>query len=211
MVSMRDMTGRPLRRGALATLLVAALLVPATGHAQGQRPSGDSQPNALQGFAANRNVPVQIEADQLELRDKDKTATFTGNVQVVQGDTQMRARQLVVHYEEQQGNAGAAQQASVVPGGQGQIRRLEARGDVAVRQKDQVATGDAATFDMHTNTVVLTGNVTLAQGRNVLKGERVVVDLKSGVSRVEAGNRGSGRVQGLFTPSEAPRPPAPRP
>ena len=38
-------------------------------------------PNALQGFSQNRDQPVKIEAASLEVRDKDKVATFSGNVQ----------------------------------------------------------------------------------------------------------------------------------
>ena len=61
--------------------------------------SGTSVPNALQGFQQNRNQPVKIEAARLEVRDKDKVATFTGNVKVVQGDTTMHCKVLVVFYE----------------------------------------------------------------------------------------------------------------
>ena len=53
---------------------------------------------------------------------------------------------------------------------------------------------------MKTNTVTLTGNVVMTQGQNVLRGERLMVDLTSGVSRVESGKNGQGRVQGLFLP-----------
>ena len=53
---------------------------------------------------------------------------------------------------------------------------------------------------MQTNTVTLTGNVVMTQGQNVLRGDRLVVDLTSGVSRVESGKNGQGRVQGLFLP-----------
>ena len=92
------------------------------------------------------------------------------------------------------------QAATPGPGGQQQIRRLEARGGVVVTQKDQTATGEAGIFDMKTNTVTLTGNVVMTQGQNVLRGERLVVDLTTGVSRVESGKGGQGRVQGLFLP-----------
>jgi LptA/(LptD N-terminal domain) LPS transport protein len=37
------------------------------------------------GFSQNRDQPVHIEAATLEVRDKDKTATFSGNVRVTQG------------------------------------------------------------------------------------------------------------------------------
>ena len=46
-------------------------------------------PNAMQGFSQNRDQPIQIEAATLEMRDKKKEATFSGNVKVVQGDTTM--------------------------------------------------------------------------------------------------------------------------
>ena len=56
-------------------------------------------PNAMQGFSQNRDQPIQIEAASLEMRDKKKEATFAGNVKVVQGDTTMTSKTLVVFYE----------------------------------------------------------------------------------------------------------------
>ncbi len=53
---------------------------------------GSTMPNALQGFARNRNEPVKIDANRLEVHDKDKLAIFSGNVYVQQGDTNMRCR-----------------------------------------------------------------------------------------------------------------------
>jgi lipopolysaccharide export system protein LptA len=42
------------------------------------------------------------------------------------------------------------------------------------------------------------GGVVLTQGQNILRGDRLVVDMTTGVSRVESD---SGRVQGLFQSS----------
>src|ERR1700723_2591434 len=63
-------------------------------------------PNAMQGFSQNRDQPIQIEAATLEMRDKKKEETFSGNVKVVQGDTTMTSKTLVVFYESSQA-AGA--------------------------------------------------------------------------------------------------------
>ena len=158
--------------------------------------SGTSGPNALQGFQQNRGQPVKIEAARLEVRDKDKVATFSGNVKVVQGDTTMHCKVLVVFYEkkdEAQGAPAGAQPGAPMPAaapgpaGSSQISRLEAKGNVVVTQKDQTATGDTGLFDMKSNTVTMTGNVLVSQGQNVLRGEKLVVDLTTGVSRVDAG------------------------
>jgi lipopolysaccharide export system protein LptA len=180
----------PAIKAAFAAFLVAflAAIVPCA-----MAQPGTNAPNALQGFQQNRGQPVQIEASRLEVRDKDKMATFTGNVKVVQGDTTLRCKTLVVFYE--QGKDGQQAQASTQtmkaatpgPGGSSQISKLEASGGVTVNQKDQTATGERALFDMKANTVTLLGNVLVSQGPNVMRGERLVVDLTTGVSRVEAG------------------------
>ena len=168
-------------------------------------------PNAMQGFSQNRDQPIQIEAASLEMRDKKKEATFTGNVKVIQGDTTMTSKTLVVFYESNSAsappppaNSKAAAKAAPIqsatpgPGGASSIKRLEARGNVVVTQKDQVVTGETAVFDTKTNLVTMLGGVVLTQGKNVLRGDRLLVDMTTGVSRVESD---SGRVQGLFQSS----------
>jgi lipopolysaccharide export system protein LptA len=167
-------------------------------------------PNAMQGFSQNRDQPIQIEAATLEMRDKKKEATFSGNVKVVQGDTTMTSKKLVVFYDTASppaasgANTKAAAKSAPIPsatpgpGGSSSIRRLEAQGNVVVTQKDQIVTGETAVFDTKTNLVTMLGGVVLTQGKNVLRGDRLMVDMTTGVSRVESD---SGRVQGLFQSS----------
>ena len=169
----------------------------------------------MQGFSQNRDQPIQIEAASLEMRDKKKEATFAGNVKVIQGDTTMTSKSLVVFYDSNStpapapaanakgANAKAAksapmQAASPGPGGSSSIRRLEAKGNVVVTQKDQVVTGETAVFDTKANMITMLGGIVLTQGKNVLRGDRLMVDMATGVSRVESD---SGRVQGLFISS----------
>src|SRR6478736_9254086 len=184
--------------GAMAVALTASMTDVGAQKSQGP-------PNALQGFSQNRDEPVKIRAAALELREKDKMATFTGDVYVLQGDTEMRCKQLVVFYEEETGTSPRpVKAADPGPGGDRQIRRIEAKGNVVVVQKDQNATGDAATFNMRENTVTLVGNVVVTRGTDVLRGQRLVVDLTSGVSKMD-----QGRVEGLFK-SGSQSPPDPR-
>ncbi|WP_456841672.1 LptA/OstA family protein [Bradyrhizobium sp. USDA 4486] len=160
-------------------------------------------PNALQGFSQNRDQPIQIEAASLEMRDKKKEATFSGNVKVIQGDTTMTSKTLVVFYESGGGDKPAApqpaakgakgapmQSATPGPGGSSSIKRLEARGNVVVTQKDQVVTGETAVFDTKTNLITMfgggAGQVVMTQCKNVMRGDRLTVDMTTGVSRVES-------------------------
>jgi lipopolysaccharide export system protein LptA len=87
------------------------------------------------------------------------------------------------------------QSATPGPGGSSSIKRLEARGSVVVKQKDQVVTGDKAVFDTKANLITMSGGVVLTQCKNVLRGDRLMVDMTTGVSRVESD---SGRVQAMF-------------
>lgn len=187
--------------GFIIALAIGLLSSGLIAHAQ---TTSQGPPNALQGFSQNRDQPVHIEAATLEVRDKQKQATFSGDVRVKQGDTGLRCKSLVVFYEQSGAPTDASktlQAASPGPSGEQRIKRLEARGGVIVTQKDQTATGELGIFDMKSNTVTLTGNpVIMTQGQNVLRGGKLVVDLTSGVSRIEAGKSGQG-VQMLVQPS----------
>jgi len=178
---------------ALAKVLLLALALCAAPAAAEQKSQGP--PNALQGFSQNRDQPVKIQAASLEVRDKDKIATFSGDVQVFQGDTELRCKLLNVFYDDEAAPKGA-KTADAGPADQRQIRRIEAKGGVIVNQKDQTANGDAATFNMRENTVTLVGNVVVTRGQDVLRGHRLVVDLTTGITKMD-----QGRVEGLFQSS----------
>ena len=203
----------PLALAGLAFALAAAMAA-AAQPAQKDQPSG-----AMQGFQVNRDQPVKIESDALEVRDKTHQATFIGKVKLVQGETTIQCKMLVIFYEDSSApapkkGAQTAQKGGAVGGGQ-QIKRAEAKGDVLVTQKDQTAKGDNGVFDVKSNTITLTGSVVVTQGTNVLRGERMLVNLTTGVSTVESGQSKTGerqRVEGLFNPSSAPQSaPAPQP
>jgi lipopolysaccharide export system protein LptA len=197
------------RRIAHAAAMIFALTIGAAYEAPAQS-SVQGVPNAMQGFSQNRDAPIQIEAASLEMRDKKKEATFSGNVKVVQGDTTMTSEKLVVFYESSSvpgaphtntnGVAKTAplQSATPGPGGSSSIKRLEARGNVRVTQKDQVVTGETAVFNAQTNLITMLGGVLLTQCKSVLRGDRLLVDMTTGVSRVESD---SGKVRGLFDQS----------
>src|SRR5262245_7282254 len=173
---------------------LAALIAGATLAAAASAQPVSAPPNALQGFSVNRDKPVQITSKTLEVRDKEKRATFIGDVIVVQGDTTMKSKTLDVYYDQDADAAGSKTQAAADPAQQ-QIRRLEAKGGVVVTKNEETATGDIGIFDTPANTVTLIGNVVITKGPQVIRGERLTVNLTTSESLVE------GRVQALFLPN----------
>jgi lipopolysaccharide export system protein LptA len=233
-------------RGAFAALAVAAAVDIAAVYAQQPNGPSNAPPNALQGFSQNRDKPIKITSATLEVRDKDKMATFAGDVHLVQGDTTMRSKTLVVFYEDDNSSKPATPSVSATSSKSAtpsagttqagsaqnqQIKRVEAKGNVIVVQKDQTATGETGVFDMRANTVTMVGNVVISQGQNVVRGDTLTVDMTTGVSRISCGKAPEKcqRVQGLFLPGsmkqegrgqeaapapptrEAPRPRSPQP
>jgi lipopolysaccharide export system protein LptA len=182
---------------ALAALAMATTVGIAALHAQ----QSNAPPNALQGFSQNRDKPIKITSATLEVRDKDKMATFSGDVHLVQGDTTMRSQTLVVFYEDDASATPATASSQASARQNQEIKRVEAKGKVIVVQKDQTATGESGIFDMKSNTVTLVGNVVISQGPNVVKGDTLTVDMTTGVSRIACGKgQEKCRVQGLFQP-----------
>jgi lipopolysaccharide export system protein LptA len=205
---------------ALAAAGSAAAQNPRTGTAAPTPPAA-SPPSILQN--ENQDQPIQIDADTLEVHDKQKTATFSGEVTVVQGDTTIKCPKLVVFYGPEPGSqpANAAkrqqqqqqpQQPGTMPTRTQDIRKIEARDGVTVTSKDQNASGDLGVYDPKKKIITLTGNVTVSQGKNVLHGDRVVVDTTTGNAHFDSAgpatpNRdaapaGRGRVRALILPSK---------
>jgi lipopolysaccharide export system protein LptA len=188
------MTGRALAGLVALSLATGAWSVP--GSAQGIGSSFET-------YQANTDAPIDIEADVLEVDDKQKQAVFKGNVVARQAGFSLKAKELAVYYAGQPSGDIASANADA-GGANGRIRRIEAKGKVLVTTNDdQSATSEWANFDVEQQIVTIGGNVVLSQGENVLRGDRLVIDLQSGKSRFEvAGESGKQRIRGLFQPNQ---------
>ena len=207
------MSRNKMRRHGLMAVVGLLALSPLAVQGQSQpTPAGKGVPNAVQGFSQNQGKPIKIEAATLEVHDKEKQkfATFEGDVHVIQGDTDMRCKTLVVYYDD---DATPARKAAVRPAQQSQsgappqqqqqqIKRLDAKGGVIITQKDQIATGESGVYELRTSLMTLVGNVVLTKGGDVIRGDRLWVNMNTGVSRVESANTGQG-VRAVFNPSAA--------
>jgi lipopolysaccharide export system protein LptA len=191
-------------RARLAAALAVALVAASAAAAKPDAPAP-----LLPG--ANSRQPVSIEADKLVYFDKEQKATYSGNVVVIQGDTKMTCSAMTIFMEKGPGPgrpepakaddpATADAATGPAPGaGTSHVKHLDAVGPVTVVSKTQVATGDSGSYDKAQNKVWLTGNVTLSDGGNVTKGDKLTYDLTTGQATVDTGPAVK-RVRGLFIP-----------
>ena len=138
----------------------------------------------------NSKDPVNIDAAKLDYFDKEQKLVYTGNVIATQGESKLQARTLVIFLTPKDPGAAAG-----APSSSSQVQRMEAAGPVTIVSKDQIGTGDSGIYVKSENKVYLIGHVTLTQGPNVTKGDKLVYDLTTKQAAV------TGRVRSMFLPS----------
>ncbi len=136
----------------------------------------------------DNNAPINISSDNFQADLNAKSGLYTGNVVVVQGDTKLRANQVRVLTVN------------------GKADKITAGGNVVVDSPQSgTATGDNGVYSVGPRVVVMTGNVVLKKGKDVMRGEKLTVNLVTGQatlgSGVKATGNPGGRVQGVFTPN----------
>jgi len=194
---------KSLRFLALAgAVLLPALTEAAFPQAAQAQVGGKERAVGFGNFGSSKE-PIKIDADKLDVFDKEGRAVFSGNVVAVQGDSTMNCTTMTVFYEQRNQNGGAQPAAATAGADDSAIKKIDCKGPVTIVSKTQVATGDNASFDRIANKIYLTGNAALSDGPNVTRGERVVYDINSGVANIET--KPGGRVKALFVPGSGPQ------
>src|SRR5271156_3852783 len=188
--------------------IVAPLLCSSGARAAAEKPLGPNDSAAIFPGTSSKE-PISIDADKLVYYDKEHKAVYSGNVVVIQGDTKMTCSAMIVFLDHapNQGAPGPSKEAAPQstngqsgPTADAGVKHLDASGPVTVVSKTQVATGDTGSYDKAQDKVFLIGHVTLSDGPNVTKGDKLTYDLKSGQATIDAGAK-SNRVHGQFTPA----------
>ena len=105
------------------------------------------------------------------------------------------------------GTAGPAPNASADPmvAMSGKLERVEAFNNVTVRTQTDIVIGDRGVYVPDTGVAHLGGHVRITRGLNQINGAEAVVNMKTGVATLLAGD--SGRVNGLVVPGDQSNPP----
>jgi lipopolysaccharide export system protein LptA len=148
--------------------------------------------------------PIAYSADNLEYVDGQRQLVLTGNVEVAQDTSTLRADKLVLYF------AKAAKPDPAAGGfGAGDIERIVANGDVYYVRPEQTARGDSAVYEMKSDTVTFTGRVVVASDENVVKGDTMVLEIGNRRTTVKPGSGPGQRVRGVFRTRPTAAQPAP--
>jgi lipopolysaccharide export system protein LptA len=178
----------------IALAVCGSIVTPAFAQKKQAAASNSASAGSGSGIlpGSNSKDPVNIDAGKLDYYDKEQKLVYTGNVVAVQGESRLLTPTLVIFLMPKE----AGSESSTPSSTNNQVRRMEASGPVTLSQKDQVGTGDSGVYIKAENKVYLYGNVTLTQGPNVTKGDKLVYDLSTSQAVVTGK-----RVNSLFVPN----------
>lgn len=193
----------PTSRAVFALLLAVGIALPLSFFAAIPA-NAQTIADSFGGFSKKNNEPINIEADSLEVVDDKNYAIFTGNVKASQGTFVLIAKKLKVTYS--RGGGGKNKKAETKG-----IKQIDATGKVAISTPDkQSATSDWAKFDVQAKIITIGGNVVLSQAGNVMRGDKLVIDLNTGRSKFHSTSTATGgkkgkrpRITGVFLPGKS--------
>jgi lipopolysaccharide export system protein LptA len=188
---------------ATAALLAAPLSI-ASG-ALAQQRGGANRSDPFGGFGGNSKEPIRIDANKLEVFDKEQKAVYSGDVVAVRGTAVTRSSTMTIFYESKRGQGEDAprqpQPAASGAAQDGALKRIEFTGPVTVVNGTQTLKADTMIYDAVSKIVTLRGNATVADGPNIQRGELMTYNTETGIANITSPGR---RVQGVFTPGSEP-------
>ncbi len=153
-----------------------------------------AHPAAAQ-LAAKSDAPVDITADELEVVQGQCLSVWKGSAEALQDTSRLRADVLKAYFEP---NAKGAAPATPAPAAGaapntsscGALIRMEAQGSVYYVTPQQRVRANAAVYEASTDNITMTGDVVAVQGQNVLRGDKMVFNQKTGQGVVQGGGKG---------------------
>lgn len=135
-----------------STVALSILLCGLTASGQ----SEDAASRSTLQLVADETNRIVITSRKLVFDYQKSIALFEGNVIVTDPKMIVTSEKLTIIFSDES-----------------QPKSIVAEGNVHIRQKDRVAMGDRADYDVVNGSLVLTGNPRIRQGRNMLMGKKI--------------------------------------
>jgi lipopolysaccharide export system protein LptA len=143
-----------------------------------------------------KNVEVTTDRNKLiansfYIAENAKKITFSGDVTSTQKEMDLSAQKLDIFFKSQDNLDGDSG-----------VDKIVAEEKVTLKSKKDVVTADKATYIPNSEDVVLTGNVIFVKGENVLKGNKLIYNIRTGKTNLSSDNEGEkGRIKLKLVPT----------
>ena len=109
---------------------------------------------------------INIVSDRLEINDNTNESIFIGNVYAEEDTFKIWSEKMIVNFDENRD----------------QIDEIKSFNDVKIHHNDMTTNSDQALYLPSSQILKLTGNVHVTQGRNKIKCEELILDIKNSTS-----------------------------
>lgn len=161
-------------------------------------PALQAKDNPAKKNKLNSKEPIEIVSDRMDAYNEKKLVIFSGNAVATQGDKEIKSDKLFLYYKKEAGKKDKVGAKEIEE--TGDLEKIEAKGNVIVTQQKKVATGDEAVYFQDSGQIIMTGNAMLRDGKNQIKGDKVIVYVNEDRGVVECDPKK--RVKAIIYPQE---------
>jgi lipopolysaccharide export system protein LptA len=161
-------------------------------------PNVQAKDNPEKTNKLNSKEPIEIISDRMEAYNEKKLVIFSGNAVATQGDKEIKSDRLLLYYKKETSKKDKVGAKEIA--GNSDLEKIEAKGNVVVTQKTRIATGDEAIYFQDSGQIIMTGNAMLRDGKNLIKGNKVIVFVNEDRGVVESDPKK--RVKAVIYPQE---------
>lgn len=152
-------------------------------------------PELTQAQVSSQGGPIMVGSDTASMDQAARTQVLDGRVEITQNDARLRADHVVLTYLPGQTDNSL-----------GPIDTITATGNVYYVRPDSTVKGDKGVYTKSNDTMVVTGDVILTQGKSVMTGNKLVSQVGKHISTLDANpvNGSTGRVHAVLYPQDKP-------
>ncbi len=134
-------------------------------------------------LSAQETRTAQFSANEMIIYEKEGRNVLSGNAQIIREDLTLNAENIETFSTEDEN-------------GEQTLSKLIANGNVVAKTANQRIESNSLTYDLIADIAYFEGNVKISQGGNLVEGEKVEMNIKTGIYRVIGPI--SGTIKGSF-------------
>jgi lipopolysaccharide export system protein LptA len=158
----------------------------------------DAKDNSKKMDKLKSKEPIEIISDRMDAYNEKKLVIFSGNAVATQGDKVLKSDSLLLYYKKETAKKDKVVAKEIE--GTGDLEKIEAKGHVIMTQKAKIAMGDEAVYLQDSGQIIMTGNASLREGKNLITGDKVIVFVDEDRGVVESDPKK--RVKAVIYPQE---------
>jgi lipopolysaccharide export system protein LptA len=146
-------------------------------------------------LSSDKDKPMEIEADRVDVDEQTGVSTFTGNVIIVRGSLRLTGSKVVVHEKD----SGLTRVIAT-----GNLARFKQRPDG--KKEDVIAEAKQIDYDAKKNILTLINTATIHQGKDTFSGNKIVYDANKDIIVASKSPGGKQRVKITIQPKAEEKP-----